>query len=133
MRNNTTITATISAIRSQIEGSAISVMPTRERYPSRPAFNAVRMHRVQTFTRFASPFSTITLLCTFGLNERFVRRLEWLTLCPKTVTFPQISHLPLLTAPTLPLPVPAASSHHRRRGTDPNAEPSRRHHDNRLS
>lgn len=44
--------------------------------------------------RTATPSRTKRFLCTFGLNERFVRRFEKLTLCPNVLVFPQTSHFP---------------------------------------
>jgi hypothetical protein len=54
----------------------------------------VRRQPVQTFLRLATPSMTTTLDWMFGLNMRFVRRLEKLTLCPNLVVLPQTSHLP---------------------------------------
>jgi hypothetical protein len=54
----------------------------------------VRTQRVQTLTRKVTPSSVKRRLWTFGLNERLVRRLEKLTLCPNVVVFPQTSHFP---------------------------------------
>ena len=62
----------------------------------------VRRHPVQTFLRFATPSMTSTLDWIFGLNMRFVRRLEKLTLWPNLVVLPQTSHLPA-TSRILPL------------------------------
>lgn len=52
------------------------------------------MQRVQTLTRLVTPLTVIDRRCTFGANDRFVRRFEKLTLWPKVRTFPQTSHLP---------------------------------------
>ena len=54
----------------------------------------MRTQRVQMLTRSVTPSSVKRRLCTFGLNERLVRRFEKLTLCPKVVVFPQTSHFP---------------------------------------
>ncbi len=54
----------------------------------------VRTQRVQMLTRIVTPSSVKRFLCTFGLNDRFVRRFEKLTLCPKTLVLPQTSHFP---------------------------------------
>jgi hypothetical protein len=62
----------------------------------------VRRQLVQTFLRFATPSITTTLDWMFGLNMRFVRRLEKLTLWPNLVVLPQTSHLPA-TSRILPL------------------------------
>ena len=48
------------------------------------------------------PSMTTTLDWMFGLNMRFVRRLEKLTLWPNLVVLPQTSHLPA-TSRILPL------------------------------
>ena len=63
----------------------------------------VRRHCVQTFCRLATPSTTIIRDCTLGLNNRFVRRLEKLTLRPNLVVLPQTSHLPA-TSRILPRP-----------------------------
>ena len=62
----------------------------------------VRRQPVQTFLRFATPSMTTTLDWMFGLNKRFVRRFEKLTLWPNLVVLPQTSHLPA-TSRILPL------------------------------
>ena len=62
----------------------------------------VRRQPVQTFLRLATPSMTSTLDWMFGLNMRFVRRLEKLTLWPNFVVLPQTSHLPA-TSRILPL------------------------------
>ena len=62
----------------------------------------VRRQPVQTFRRFDTPSMTITRDWIFGLNMRFVRRLEKLTLWPNFVVLPQTSHLPA-TLRILPL------------------------------
>ena len=62
----------------------------------------VRRQPVQTFRRLATPLMTRTLDWIFGLNMRFVRRLEKLTLWPNVVDLPQTSHLPA-TSRILPL------------------------------
>ena len=62
----------------------------------------VRRQPVQTFLRLATPSMTTTLDWMFGLNMRFVRRLEKLTLWPNLVVLPQTSHLPA-TSRILPL------------------------------
>ena len=62
----------------------------------------VRRQPVQTFLRFATPSMTTTLDWMFGLNMRFVRRFEKLTLWPNLVVLPQTSHLPA-TSRILPL------------------------------
>lgn len=49
---------------------------------------------MHTFSRLDTPLITTTRDCTFGLNMRFVRRLEKLTLRPNWVVLPQTSHLP---------------------------------------
>lgn len=49
---------------------------------------------MHTFIRLDTPLITTTRDCTFGLNMRFVRRLEKLTLRPNWVVLPQTSHLP---------------------------------------
>lgn len=43
-------------------------------------FIAVRMQRTQVLIRFVTPSTLIVRRCTFGLNRRFVRRFEKLTL-----------------------------------------------------
>ncbi len=60
---------------------------------------------MQTFRRFDTPLTTITRDWIFGLNMRFVRRLEKLTLWPNLVVLPQTSHLPA-TLGILPLSCP---------------------------
>ena len=69
---------------------------------SQEVLTIVRRQPVQTFLRFATPLMTRTLDCIFGLNMRFVRRLEKLTLWPNDVDLPQTSHLPA-TSRILPL------------------------------
>ena len=69
---------------------------------SQEVLTIVRRHPVQTFLRFATPSMTTTLDWMFGLNMRFVRRLEKLTLWPNLVVLPQTSHLPA-TSRILPL------------------------------
>jgi hypothetical protein len=71
--------------------------------PLYEVFTIVRRHWVQTFCRLATPSTTIIRDCTFGLNNRFVRRLEKLTLRPNLVVLPQTSHLPA-TSRILPRP-----------------------------
>jgi hypothetical protein len=66
----------------------------------------VRRQPVQTFLRFATPSMTTTLDWMFGLNMRFVRRFEKLTLWPNLVVLPQTSHLPA-TSRFLPLWCPS--------------------------
>src|SRR5215208_8332507 len=61
---------------------------------SQEVLTIVRRQPVQTFLRFATPSMTTTLDWMFGLNMRFVRRLEKLTLWPNLVVLPQTSHLP---------------------------------------
>jgi hypothetical protein len=61
---------------------------------SQEVLTIVRRQPVQTFLRFATPSMTNTLDWMFGLNMRFVRRLEKLTLWPNLVVLPQTSHLP---------------------------------------
>jgi hypothetical protein len=62
------------------------------RYETRAplVFITVRMQREQTSKRTSWPSNTMRFRWTFGLKSRFVRRLEWLTLCPKLLVFPQI-------------------------------------------
>ena len=64
------------------------------RLVSKEVLTIVRRQPVQTFLRFATPSMTNTLDWMFGLNMRFVRRLEKLTLWPNLVVLPQTSHLP---------------------------------------
>ena len=45
--------------------------------------------RVQTYTRFGAPFSTIRTFWRFGLNRRFVATIECERLCPKAGRLPQ--------------------------------------------
>jgi len=69
---------------------------------SQEVLTIVRRQLVQTFRRFATPSITSTLVWIFGLNMRFVRRLEKLTLWPNVVVLPHTSHLPA-TSRILPL------------------------------
>ena len=69
---------------------------------SQEVLTIVRRQPVQTFLRFATPSMATTLDWMFGLNMRFVRRLEKLTLWPNFVVLPQTSHLPA-TSRILPL------------------------------
>src|SRR5215208_1363942 len=73
---------------------------------SQEVLTIVRRQPVQTFLRFATPSMTTTLDWMFGLNMRFVRRLEKLTLWPNLVVLPQTSHLPA-TSRFLPLLCPS--------------------------
>jgi hypothetical protein len=55
-------------------------------------FTIVRIHLAQIIFRTLTPFSNTTTRCRFGLNLRFVARIEKLRLCPNVVVFPQFSH-----------------------------------------
>lgn len=55
------------------------------------------MQFAQMMTRRNLPSIINCLRCRFGRNSRFVRRLEWLTLCPKVLCLPQISQCPPTT------------------------------------
>lgn len=51
--------------------------------------------------RFGTPFRMTVTRWTFGLNFRFVFRLEWLTLWPNIGFLPQSSHIAIVVAPSL--------------------------------
>lgn len=53
----------------------------------------VRKQRVQTRMRFVDPSMTARTRWRFGLNDRFVLLLAWLTLWPVRGFFAQISHV----------------------------------------
>src|SRR2546422_7260543 len=53
----------------------------------------VRRQRVQTRARTTWLPTRIFPTCRLGRKRRFVRLLEWLTLCPYCGPLPQISHL----------------------------------------
>jgi len=46
---------------------------------------------VQTRAVSERPLIVTRALCKLGMNRRFVRTLEWLTLCPYWGPFPQIA------------------------------------------
>jgi hypothetical protein len=48
------------------------------------------MQRVQAKTREAFPPTKMVVFWMFGIQRRFVFRLEWLTLWPNVTPFPQI-------------------------------------------
>lgn len=79
-----------------------------------PDLTAVRMHRVQTLTRLATPSTIIVLRWMLGTNKRFVRRLEKLTLRPKVVCLPHTSHLPAIIGAHSLDPMSTEQSHHTR-------------------
>jgi hypothetical protein len=51
-----------------------------------------RRQPVQTDTRFLVPLTMARTVWMFGLQRRFVRTWEWLTLLPNDGFFPQVSH-----------------------------------------
>jgi len=51
-----------------------------------------RRQRVQTLARTDLPLMSTIAACRLGRKRRFVRTLEWLTLCPYCGPLPQISH-----------------------------------------
>jgi hypothetical protein len=56
------------------------------------SFASAFKHFVQMVLLTGFPLSMTVVFCKFGLNLRFVARMEKLRLCPKVVVFPQISH-----------------------------------------
>jgi hypothetical protein len=50
------------------------------------------MHWVHTLIRLTLPFMLIFIFCRLGSHLLLVNLWEWLTLCPVTGFFPQISH-----------------------------------------
>ena len=56
---------------------------------------------MQMRIRFGTPFRMTVTRWTFGLNFRFVFRLEWLTLWPNIGFLPQSSHIAMVVAPSL--------------------------------
>ena len=51
----------------------------------------VRRQRVQTSAVCERPLMVTRALCRLGMNRRFVRTFEWLTLWPYWGPFPQIA------------------------------------------